>query len=191
MQIVHIFGPDKGPTAGEGLWAVEYEPGTGNAFDNLWDQWDDVEFMRDFCRKNFADLQAKFGYAISLDDAVEALMEEADLLMRELLDLAEGRKKGHVLQELFKPLDNTQSNLRELQLSKAPAHKKLNSNPKLRIYAVRIDSSTYVVTGGAIKLTDKMHERPHTDQEKQKLEKAGSWLKESGACFREDLIDLP
>ena len=157
MQIVHIFGPDKGPTAGEGLWAVEYEPGTGNAFDNLWDLWDDVEFMRDFCRKNFADLQAKFGYAISLDDAVEVLMEEADLL----------------------------------QLSKAPAHKKLNSNPKLRIYAVRIDPSTYVVTGGAIKLTNKMQERPHTDQEKQKLEKVGSWLKESGACFREDLIDLP
>jgi hypothetical protein len=191
MQIVHIFGPEDGPNAGEGLWAVKYEPGTENAFDDLWDQWDDVEWFRDFCQANLADLHAKFGYAISVENAVNELMDEADLLMQEVVDLAEHNKPGYNLQELFKALNDTQSNLRELQLSKAPAHKKLNSNPKLRIYAVRIDPSTYVVTGGAVKLTHKMEERMHTDKENEKLVKVSTWLKERGVYFPEDLIDLP
>jgi hypothetical protein len=63
-------------------------------------------------------------------------------------------------------------------------------NPKLRIYAVRIAENTYVVTGGAIKLTDRMEERPHTKEQLVRLAKVKDWLRDEGILYPDDLIDL-
>ncbi|HEV2478688.1 MAG TPA: hypothetical protein VGS79_03455 [Puia sp.] len=77
-----------------------------------------------------------------------------------------------------------------MQLSKGSV-KSTTSNPKLRIYAVRIDERTYAVTGGAIKLTNFMEERLHTEEELRKMKRVRAWLKDQGIYFREDLINLP
>lgn len=50
----------------------------------------------------------------------------------------------------------------------------------MRLYAIRLDPNLYVITGGAIKLTETMNERDHTKNELQKLEQAAVWLKEIG-----------
>ena len=188
MDFVHIFGPKE--KSGEGLWAVEYEPGTLNAFDVLWDFWTDPEQIRRFCKENLEDLRMKFGYNISVSQAAFQLMTEAQALMRMIVDLAKGRLPGKTLQEVFKPLHNWQPYLQELQLSKA-SDRSITSNPKLRLYGIRIDATTFVVTGGAIKLTNRMEDRPHTHEELKKLQKVQEWLRRSGVCFPEDLNDLP
>ena len=76
------------------------------------------------------------------------------------------------------------------QLSKASAKSRMRRSPKLRLYAVRIGNNTYVVTGGAMKLTHTMKERPHTKQQLNRLTNVKDWLKREGIFYPEDLNDL-
>ena len=46
----------------------------------------------------------------------------------------------------------------------------------LRIYAIRLSTGAYIITGGAIKLTFKMEEREHTLQELAKIERVKNYL---------------
>lgn len=78
----------------------------------------------------------------------------------------------------------------ELQLSKGSAKSRWRRNPKLRIYAIRIDEDTYVLTGGAIKLTHKMEEAEATRKELDKLMDVKRWLKNKGVAFHGDLTAL-
>lgn len=118
-------------------------------------------------------------------------MDEAEDLEQELIDLADQAAPGAALQQLFRPLNNWETSLTQLQLSKASMSKKPYRNkPKLRIYAVRFGPHTYLVTGGAIKLTHWMEDRPHTNFQLQKLILVRDWLKKEGLIDPEDLTDL-
>ncbi len=48
----------------------------------------------------------------------------------------------------------------------------------------------YIITGGAIKLTDNMEERPHTLAQLKKLDSCRQYLKELGAIDEEGVIEL-
>ena len=117
-------------------------------------------------------------------------MDEADELLGLLVRLAERRPFSAVLQHAFKPLNNFEHNIAVLQLSKASAKTSKRRDPKLRIYAIRIGENSYVVTGGAIKLTDKMQDRPHTQIQLTRLRMARDWLRSEGIYDPEDLKDL-
>lgn len=54
--------------------------------------------------------------------------------------------------------------------------KGLNKPSWLRIYAIRLDANLFVVSGGAIKLTETMNERAHLIQELRKLELTKAYL---------------
>ena len=191
MKIIHIFGSEEGPEDGEGLWAVEYEGEPVNELERLLTIWRDPEYMLDFCIANFADIQKKFGYAIEPEIAAELLMEEAVELMGFLIRLAKKQSFGGILQHAFKPLNNFEANMTVLQLSKASSKTRDRRDPKLRIYAVRVGENTYVVTGGAIKLTNRMEDRPHTDKQLRRLKTVRDWLNREGIIYPEDLTDLP
>jgi hypothetical protein len=184
MKIIHIFNPKSDPN--EGIWSIENEDGSIE-FHKIFDEWEDPEHVYNFCCENLHDLHAKFGFEIDPVTAANHLMDEAELLKKELYGLAKKQPADTNLQQLFKPLYNSESNLTELQLSKGSIKVK---NPKLRIYAVRIDDNTYVITGGAIKLTDFMKDRNHTQKELDKIKKAKTWLKSVGINFPEDLNEL-
>jgi hypothetical protein len=188
MKIVHIFGPKQNPD--EGLWALEQEGEAMNEFEKIFEIWQDAEHMHACCLHHLEDLQAAFGYAISPEEAAAELMDEAEELMELLVDLGTNQLTGANLQHLFKPLDNREVNLAVLQLSKGSAKSRIRKNPKLRIYAVRIGENTYIVTGGAIKLTHKMEERPHTQKQLLRLTGVKDWLKGEGIYYPEDLNDL-
>lgn len=68
--------------------------------------------------------------------------------------------------------------------------KTYRTKPKLRVYAVRFGPYTYLVTGGAIKLTHRMEDRPHTHLQLKKLILVRDWLKKEGLITPEDLTDL-
>ena len=53
----------------------------------------------------------------------------------------------------------------------------------MRIYAIKLTTGVYIITGGAIKLTLKMDEREHTREELRKLELVRSFL------LNENIID--
>ena len=60
----------------------------------------------------------------------------------------------------------------------------------LRIYALKLERGTYLITGGAIKLTRTMEEREHTLSELRKMEKVRNFLIEQGAVDIDGLKDI-
>ena len=59
----------------------------------------------------------------------------------------------------------------------------------LRIYAIKVEEGTYVVTGGAIKLTATMSERKHTLAELAKLELVRNLFIDNGVYDKDGLED--
>lgn len=90
------------------------------------------------------------------------------------------------LQVLFKPLSNNEYKLRPYQKLKVYGTIRKSW---LRVYAVRITSDLFVITGGAIKLTRTMEERDHTKDQLRRISKARNYLKEQGFSER-DLENL-
>lgn len=60
----------------------------------------------------------------------------------------------------------------------------------LRLYALRLEKGSYLVTGGTIKLTKSMEERMHTLQELMKMEQVRNYLLSNGAHDLDGIIDL-
>jgi hypothetical protein len=191
MQIVHIFGSRSGPENGEGLWAVKYERAEPHAFREMFTRFEDPDWMLEFCQNNLDDIVVKFKRLIAAEDAALELMKESQMMKAKIVALAKEELPGMTLQEVFQPLYPSESNLLELQLSKGSVKHPANQhNPKLRIYAVRFSSKTYAVTGGAIKLTDRMEERLHTELEYRKMLRVRDWLKDEGFFSPEDLKEV-
>jgi hypothetical protein len=187
MKIRLIFSPKEAPE--EGLWAVRWDDAATDAFRKLLAEWTDPEYMFQFCVDHLQDVQRKFGYAIEPAVAAEELMDEAEVLKELLYRLGTRQDPDTRLQQIFKPLGN-EGSLTELQLSKASVKDRTFKDPKLRIYAVRVGENTYVVTGGAIKLTDRMGERAHTQAQWERVQRARDWLKSENIVYPEDLNEL-
>lgn len=162
----------------DALLSVHNKDEVDNEFKLLFQKWNDVEYLRNFFKENKSDIGI-----LTVNEAVKKTLNDAEILENLLVDVAEGNEK---LQTLFKPLSNNEYKLKIYQESKVYGCVR---NSWLRVYAIRIDSDLYVVTGGAIKLTHYMKERKHTEDQLNRITKARDYLKESGFSER-DLENL-
>ena len=147
----------------QGLYAFRY----GNKLDELerlLDDWNNPEYLESFFEQNENDL---LYFGIDIDGAIAETINEADKLKNLLMKLSINNSIS--LDYSFRPLDNLE--FREISLSKQKASRRW-----LRLYAIKIETNHYVITGGAIKLTHKMQEREHTQKELVKLEKSRNYL---------------
>lgn len=87
------------------------------------------------------------------------------------------------INRIFHPLDNNQMSDVMLQKEKARLKRKFGHSSWLRLYAIKLVSGIYIITGGAIKLTATMQEREHTSRELAKLERVRNFL------LQENVID--
>jgi len=161
MKIVRTF-----ELSNTKLLAIKYEGDELDALEILQDQWASTEFLREFFTKYKKDHYAKYGSS-KLNRLVQQAKELADDFFGLLLELAEDVESS-ALSDFFKPLDNRELELEPYILQKLKGREE-DRKSYLRIYAIRYQDKI-VVTGGAIKLTDKMEERPHTNDELKKLE---------------------
>lgn len=128
----------------------------------------DPKYLYDFFAKNLDKLAY---YEIdSVKEAVELSLTQADILQDKLLTLAEGKVQ---LDTLFKNLDNKEYKATLLSKQKS-------SHRWLRLYAIKIEKNQYVITGGAIKLTEEMKDADSTLDELQKLERCRNYLQDQG-----------
>lgn len=79
------------------------------------------------------------------------------------------------LDDLFRPLENTRMSEVLLGREKAKGRNQTHAS-WLRLYAIRLESGRYIITGGAIKLTATMQEREHTLEELKKLNSVREYL---------------
>ena len=168
MRIISIFEKVK-----DRLFAACFEGYNQDELDRALDSWRDVEDLRKFFIRSREDL-SKFEITLRVKDAVKQTWEEAERLYDHLLEFSEKDK----LDELFKPLDKREESQRPYELQKLKARGETRKG-MLQLYAVRF-RERYIITGGAIKLTDQMANRPHLRTELRKLECAKLFLQEGG-----------
>lgn len=166
------------------LWAVRYDEKDDNCFEELFGQWYDLLWLRDFFKENIADLEAYF-HIIDVYEAVKDTIEEASELEGLMLDINPGAN----LDILFRHLENSRYSEMSLGREKAKGAGAVGHPSWLRIYAIKLEAGIYVITGGAIKLTATMSERKHTFSELAKLELVRNHLLDNGIFDKEGLYD--
>jgi len=174
MEIVSIFEPY--------LYSFKYSNEEFDELERLFDEWNDIEMLRKFFEENRKDLRY---FQIEVDDAIIETKKEAAALRKKFIDLS--LESSPKLDSMFMNLDD--SELRIIDLAKQKTKRRW-----LRIYALRIDINTYVITGGAIKLTHQMEikkgGRPHTEKELNKLDICRNYLKEHGVYDADSFNEL-
>lgn len=113
---------------------------------------------------------------ISIEEAVE---KTADLAT-ELYDYLDQNKEN--LSKVFEPLKKFGN---ELVL-----HKMKHKIDWVRLYAIQVESQYYVITGGAIKQSQKMSDHPETLRQLKTLEKVRDFLLEQGISDIDGFLEL-
>lgn len=167
------------------LWAVRYSNEADNILSILFSQWNDVLWLKEFFNANIADLASYFKIT-DVNQAIYDTIEESDKIECLIMDISPDAD----LDTLFRPLSNNRTS--EVLLGKEKArlkeHIKQHSS-WLRIYALKLTSGIYIITGGAIKLTATMQERKHTLLELHKMEKVRNFLIEENIIDNDSFID--
>jgi hypothetical protein len=157
-----------------------------NELSMLFKEWNDIGYLMDFFMANIDDLRSFF-HIERISDAIEDTMDDAEQLERLILDIPYTDN----LDNLFKPLGSASDlTIRELTREKARNWDRLGHPSWLRIYAIRLEKNVFVVTGGAIKLTRAMQDRPHTQDQLDKLNKCRQYLINNGVFDADSFISL-
>ncbi|HAK78102.1 MAG TPA: hypothetical protein DCR35_08670 [Runella sp.] len=164
------------------LYSVVFKNANRHAFEEIFDNWNDIECLFDFFEEHQTDLQSEFwtslfGKIISTEEAIERTRRQTGAFEKKIIDLANSTTAPDEtnLSSLFVPLIKQNSTRKPLLNSTTKAYG-LAKTSWLRVYAVRI-ADVFIITGGAIKLTPTMEERPHTQNELDKLLNVASILK--------------
>lgn len=177
MEIIPIFA--------DRLYAFKYDLNDeSDEFEHLFDIWQDVMYLDDFFTSNQKDLQSGFFQPVpTIEQAISFTREEARRLENRLIKLSEAANTE--LDKFFRPLSKYEDSY------SLPRYKGygLNNKSWLRIYALKIEYR-YYITGGAIKLTKNMEDRPHTDKQLQKLQRCQSFFEEQGITDIEGAKEL-
>lgn len=160
------------------LWAVRYEENEENALYRLFDQWNDVAWLRGFFKDNLNDLTSYFKIT-DVNQAIYDTIEDSEVLQCLIMDISPDAN----LEKIFRPLDNSRTAEMLLGKEKARLKNQIKHPSWLRIYALKLSTGIYIVTGGAIKLTATMQEREHTLKELQKMEQVRQFL------LNENIVD--
>ena len=106
-----------------------------------------------------------------IEQFIDDRLKEAEIFEDILMEIKESKEP---LETFFRPLFDSEMRVINLSLQKG----KLKNN-SLRIYAIRIDEDCFVVTGGAIKMSQTMQGHPDTDDELKKLINTKRYLLEN------------
>ncbi|MDT3738998.1 MAG: hypothetical protein RO257_05795 [Candidatus Kapabacteria bacterium] len=167
MKIVRIFEGQNN------LLSFKYDDEGDNEFERLFDLWNDTEYLNKFFEDNQEYFKDSYWSTKSINELAMDTRELAGKFEGKLLEYKYVSEQKKYLEEIFEPLSLASFGERSLTKSKA---KEL----WLRIYALKVNKSDYIITGGAIKLTRKMDDHEITKHEKEKLDKCRDYLIENG-----------
>ena len=176
MKIVDIFA-EISDYRGQ-LFSVTYQSSDGSydkcEYSKLLDLWTNVEYLRNYAiENNKQDINAFVNQRLKDAEKIEDLIEEI-LENREPLD------------RYFHQLDNNETGFKTLSLRKGKTSRK----DSLRIYAVKIDTNCFLITGGAIKMSLKNEDHPDTRREMKKIQQVRSYLQSEGIIDEDSFYEL-
>lgn len=167
------------------LWAVKYDGMQDNILYHTFNNWLDLDWLKEFFTEHSTDLWQYFRI-VNIDDAIFDTMSDAIRLQSLILDISSDSN----LDSLFRPLQNNRTAEMLLGKEKAKGFSSYGHPSWLRLYALKLEPQIYIITGGAIKLTYTMNERQHTLLELNNMEKVRNFLIEKGVADFDGLIDL-
>lgn len=171
MKIVNIF-------AGK-LFAFHYDEHAVNEYRRLLKIWNNQEYVYQFLVENKSDIKK----SKSIESTLLEIIDDANELDGKLIEIALSNDK--TFDHFFKPLHNQEYGAKILSLQKG-------RESLLRMYAIKIDEDTFVITGGAIKLPGHhlMENREHTRIELQKLNFAKDYFKSKDVFDEESFFEF-
>ncbi len=164
MKIIHIFA--------DVLFAFHYDNEVSNEYERLMDLWTDVAFLKQFAENNAVSNVSKF---------IRGILQDAEQIQDFLKNLSQGDQPFELY---FQPLQNSEYN-RLLGFQKG----KVRRN-RLRYYAIKIGDNCFVITGGAIKMSQTMQQHPDTVKELIKLKAAKTYLNKNGVFDEDSFYEL-
>ncbi len=167
------------------LWAVKSPEKDYDELTDLFNKWNNSEYLLEFFTEHLDDLKDYF-HIERISQAISDTMEDADVLEELILEFPFTEH----LDGLFKPLATTDAVASELSREKARNWDRKRHASWLRVYAIRLEPNIYIVTGGAIKLTRTMQEREHTQVELDKLNRCKSYLIANGVFDKNSFVEL-
>jgi len=162
MKLICIFD-----TGIQKLFSIKYSKEKDDEFLRLFKSWDDIQFLENFFDNNKQNLCSGFFPSDFVAHAVLETKENANIFKKQFFEIGNNMSNTK-LDDLFDPLSNkTDDNQYALRFK---AKDKSSKHSILRIYALKISSNHYVITGGGIKLTRTMQESPELSQELSKFD---------------------
>lgn len=161
------------------LLGIEYDAPRYNGlneFHRLLRLWKDDIYLAKYFKRNIQKLQTAFwnkiingdpNLNVTITQAVSLTKKEASEFEKEILDLANGME-GRSLDEIFIPLH------KEFKVESDKFEFKaygIYEDSWLRFYAIKYEDKLYFISGGGIKLTEKMQDSEGLDIELEKLKK--------------------
>lgn len=142
------------------IYSVKYEGHEKDEYHRLFDEWNDVEFVLGFMERNSEYLKEEVWKRVSSpESAADQVFFEAEELESLFKKIACNTKSGNDddFDNYFKILGGKY--LYEIQYVPMKAYG--TRNPSfLRLYAIKIEKNTYIITGGGIKLSDTIQNSP-------------------------------
>jgi len=154
------------------LYTLFNEDEQTTEYDFLLEQWTDQVYLNAFFEANKLDLS--YFSIRSVEAAVQQTLSEAEEVDNWLIHIAENEPDD--LQRFFKPLSDSEYRFGLISRNKGYG---IAKKSWLRIYAIGVGLK-FIITGGAIKLTQTMQEREHTREQLKKLNSVKDYLKAEG-----------
>ena len=180
LEIEEIYPPH--------IYSVRYEGRDENEFDRLFRSWNDVDCVISFIEGNKDFLKDDIWVKVSEpEDAAKQVLTEAEDLEKLFETLYENSKRGgypdydsyfHYLEGKYK-----------YELEWIPMKSYGTVRPSLlRLYAIKMDSNVYLITGGGIKLADTIQNSPRLkDYVLQDIDRVRRYLCEQGIFDSDDM----
>lgn len=160
---------DANPLVEGKLYAFWFDGDNGNVYTVAMERMYDREWLWNFFTEHKKDLG--YFYVSDINDAIERTIDDLDMINDFLLD---GTK---TLDTFFHDLSyDWHDPFFQRSKGKLAYLPQMRHNSWVRLYAIKIENDIYVITGGTIKLTEKMQDREHTRKEVLRLEKCRDYL---------------
>lgn len=165
MKIDAIFAPS--------LFAFHYSGEVDNEYDRLMDNWTDVSYLRKYAKDNAIE---------NINQFVKDRLNDAEQIQDVLEEITTNNQP---LEFYFRTLFDTESGIKILSLQKG----KIENNG-IRVYAIKIDANCFVITGGAIKMSQAMQDHPDSNNELAKIKTAKEYLQENSIFDIDSFYEL-
>lgn len=172
VKIEEIYGPH--------LYSVTYGRSKFCELDRLLCEWSDMEKVLDFFEENGSCLSSDFwNGSLTPEAATNQVLQEAADLEDYLYELAKNADKGATpdFDSFFHCLDGEFY----ADIENIPVKAYGRQRPALlRLYAIKLDSNCYLITGGGIKLKRTIQDSPGMEKILPNIRKVKTWLKNEG-----------